>query len=186
MREPAEILTCDLVELRRWRTDDLDALERVIGESLDHLVPWMPWASDPPAREDLAGFLDRNRQEWESGRTFAYGIHAEGTLAGSCGLYRRVGPGVLDIGYWLHPHRTGRGLATMTVMALVGEGLRLSGVRHVQIRHDAANGTSGAVARRAGLTEAGRGPTPEGITAPGEVGIEVVWRVTADEWAARH
>ncbi|MFF1273158.1 hypothetical protein ACFVZC_07080 [Streptomyces marokkonensis] len=45
---------------------------------------------------------------------------------------------------------------------------------------------SAAVARRAGLTEAGRGPTPEGVTAPGEVGIAVVWRVTADGWAAGH
>ncbi|WP_167533747.1 hypothetical protein [Streptomyces marokkonensis] len=51
---------------------------------------------------------------------------------------------------------------------------------------DAANGASAAVARRAGLTETGRGPTPEGVTAPGEVGIEVVWRVTADGWAAGH
>ncbi|MFI2507101.1 GNAT family N-acetyltransferase [Streptomyces sp. NPDC018972] len=184
MREPAGILTFDRVVLRRWRPDDLDALERVIHESLEHLVPWMPWASDPPTREDLADFLARNQEQWASGQAYAYGITSEDALVGSCGLYRRIGPGGLDIGYWLHPGWTGRGLATMTASALVRQGLRLAGVRHVEIRHDAANRASAAVARRAGLTEAGRRPMPEGPTAPGEVGVEVVWRTTADGFRA--
>jgi RimJ/RimL family protein N-acetyltransferase len=39
-------------------------------------------------------------------------------VIGSSGLMRRIGPGGLDIGYWLHPAWTGKGLATTAVAAL--------------------------------------------------------------------
>ncbi|GAA3506427.1 GNAT family N-acetyltransferase [Streptomyces prasinosporus] len=184
MEEPADTLRCERVELRRWRTSDLDSLERTIRESLDHLVPWMPWASDPPDRRQLADFLARNQEQWKTGEAYAYAITSDGALVGSCGLYRRIGAGGLDIGYWLHPRRTGRGLATAAAAALVRQGLRLADVDHVEIHHDAANTASGAVARRLGFVEVGRAPLSAGPTAPGEVGIDVVCRMTADRWRA--
>ncbi|CAL9653016.1 GNAT family N-acetyltransferase [Streptomyces sp. enrichment culture] len=185
MEEPADILRCERVELRRWRTSDLGALERTIRESLDHLVPWMPWASDPPDRGQLAEFLARNQEQWRTGEAYAYAITTGGAMIGSCGLYRRIGAGGLDIGYWLHPRWTGRGLATAAAEALVGQGLRLADVDHVEIHHDAANTASGAVARRLGFAEVGRAPLPAGPAAPGETGIDVVCRMTADRWRAR-
>ncbi|MER5993622.1 GNAT family N-acetyltransferase [Streptomyces viridosporus] len=184
MEEPAEILRCERVELRRWRMDDLDALERMIRESLEHLVPWMPWASDPPDRQQLADFLARNQEQWQTGEAYAYAITSDGAMVGSCGLYRRVGAGGLDVGYWLHPHWTGRGLATAAAAALVRQGFRLPGVDRVEIRHDAANPASAAVARRLGFVEVGRAPVSAGPIAPAEVGIEVVCRMTADRWKA--
>lgn len=62
MDEPAETLTSDRVELRRWRTTELDALEQAIRESRDHLVPWMPWAADH-GRQQAADFLARCHDE---------------------------------------------------------------------------------------------------------------------------
>ncbi|MFE0632294.1 GNAT family N-acetyltransferase [Streptomyces sp. NPDC058864] len=181
MDEPAEILRSDRVELRRWHTGDLDALDRAISESLDHLVPWMPWAA-AHGRHHTAGFLARSHDEWGSGEAFAYAITSRGTVIGGCGLHRRIGAGGLEIGYWLHARWTGRGLATAAVAALVGEGFRLSGIDRLEIHHDAANAASGAVARRLGFTEVARLPDPEGPSAPGEAGIEVVRRMTADRW----
>lgn len=95
-------------------------------------------------------------------------------MIGSCGLHRRNGGGGLDLGYWLHPAWTGKGLATMAAAALVDQGLRLGNVDRIEIHHDAANSASGAVARRSGFTEAERRPSPEGPPAPGEVGVDVV------------
>lgn len=184
MGEPAEVLSHGQVELRRWHTSDLDALHEAISGSLHHLIPWMPWAA---SYDRLMGpaFLARNEDEWVSGKAFGYAITTNETVIGSCGLHRRIGAGGLDVGYWLHPRWTGRGLATMAVTALVGQGFRLTGTDRMEIHHDAANPAGGAVARRLGFTEAGRGPTPEGPTAPGEVGIDVVWRITAAQWALR-
>jgi RimJ/RimL family protein N-acetyltransferase len=183
MEEPAESLRSDQVELRRWRMSDLDALERAIRESLDHLVPWMPWAADH-SRERTADFLARSLEEWESGQAFGYAITSDGAVIGGCGLMRRIGEGGLEIGYWLHARRTGRGLVTMAVAALAGQGFALPGIDRLEIHHDAANPASGAVALRLGFTEIERVPEPEGPSAPGEVGIEVVWRMTADQWRA--
>lgn len=184
MEEPAEILGCDQVELRRWRMSDLDALNRAIYESVDHLVPWMPWAANHGRRHTF-DFLARSQEEWETGQAFGYAIASDAVVIGSCGLHRRIGDGGLDIGYWLHPHWTGRGLATMATEALVSQGFRLAGIDRIEIHHDAANPASGAVALRLGFTEVGRARASDGPVAPGEVGIDVVWRMTADQRQAR-
>ncbi|MEV0263260.1 GNAT family N-acetyltransferase [Streptomyces sp. NPDC050617] len=184
MEEPAESLISDQVELRRWRMSDLDALERTIDESLDHLVPWMPWAADSD-RQQTSDFLARNQEEWETRQAFGYAITSDAAVIGSCSLMRRIGAGGLEIGYWLHPHWTGRGLVTMAATALVRQGFQLAGIERLEIHHDAANLASGAVARRLGFTEVERIRAAEGPVAPGEVGIDVIWRMTADHWKAK-
>jgi ribosomal-protein-serine acetyltransferase len=90
---------------------------------------------------------------------------------------RRIGPGGLEIGYWLHPAYTGRGLATAAVAALVGQAFALPDIDRVEIVHGAANTASGGVPRRLGFTVIQRRTRVHGAVAPGEVGIEVVWRL---------
>ncbi|MEU5807859.1 GNAT family N-acetyltransferase [Streptomyces sp. NPDC047718] len=182
MDEPAEDLGLTDFGLRRWRMSDVDALEGAMCESRDHLAQWMPWAASAD-RAHVIGFLTRNIEEWESRRTFGYAITSDDVVIGACSLMRRHTNG-LDIGYWLHPQWTGRGLATMATAALVAQGFRLTGISHIEIHHDAANSASGAIARRLGFTEIGRVRLPEGPVTSGEVGIDVVWRITADEWKA--
>ncbi len=182
MDEPAEYLGFARAELLRWRPDDVDVLDRVISESLDHLVPWMPWAAEHN-RKQTAEFLARSRQEWKTGQAYNYAITSDGTVIGGCGLMRRIGAGGLEIGYWLHPGWTGQGLATMAAAALVHQAFRLKGIDRIEIHHDEANTASGAVARRLGFTEAGRVKVPEGPTAPGEVGVDVIWRMRGNEWS---
>lgn len=175
---------CDRVELRRWRTTDLDVLDRAINESLEHLAPWMPWAAGH-GRPQTAGFLARNREEWETGEAYGYAITSGGAVIGSCGLHRRIGEGGLEIGYWIHPRRTGQGLATMAAGALVRQGFRLPGTDRIEIHHDAANTASGAVPRRLGFTEITRVAVPGGPATSGATGIDVIWRLTAADWRAR-
>ncbi|MFD6225667.1 GNAT family N-acetyltransferase [Streptomyces sp. NPDC060232] len=184
MQPPAESLSSDQVDLHRWRTSHLDALERAIYESLDHLVPWMPWAADP-GRQQTADFLTKMQQKWESGEAYGYAITSDAEVIGTCVLMRRIGAGGLEIGYWLHPAWTGRGLATMACTALVAQGFQLPGIDRIEIHHDAANHASGAVARRLGFTEVERVRPPEGPVAPGESGITVIRRMTADQWRTR-
>jgi ribosomal-protein-serine acetyltransferase len=71
---------------------------------------------------------------------------------------RRIGPGGLEIGYWLHAASTGRGLATAAVAALVGQAFALPDIERVEIVHDQANIASGAIPRRLGFTEIQRAP----------------------------
>ncbi|MFJ5219932.1 GNAT family N-acetyltransferase [Streptomyces sp. NPDC088354] len=180
---PAESIRFDRVELRRWHMNDLDALDRATTESLDTLLPWMVWAAGHN-RQATADFLARTHDDWETGEAFGYAITSGGAVIGSCGLHRRIGAGGLEIGYWIHPRWTGQGLVTMAAAALAGQGFRLPGVDRVEIHHDAANTASGAVPFRLGFTEVERFHVPGGPAAPGEVGIDVVWRMTVDQWHA--
>jgi ribosomal-protein-serine acetyltransferase len=165
--------------LRRWTQADLAVAHRVVVESLDHLAPWMPWARPDYCEQDALAFLRRCVEEWERGETFNYAIVTpDGEVAGSCGLMSTVGPGALEIGYWLRPGHTGRGLATMAAAALTDEAFRL-GVRRVVIGHDALNTRSGAVPARLGFTEVERRPAEPGSGGTVESGIHVVWQKSA-------
>lgn len=165
--------------LRRWLPADLAAAHRIVAESLDHLAPWMPWAVPGYSEQDALEFLRRCEQEWERGEAFNYAIVApDGEVAGSCGLMSRVGPGALEIGYWLRPRHTGRGLATRAAAALTDEAFRL-GVERVVIGHDRLNTRSGAVPARLGFTEVERRPTEPGSSGTVDSGVHVVWQKTA-------
>ena len=158
MEQPAETLNFDAVELRRWRVSDVEVLNRVTTESLAHLLPWMPWAASHD-RNATAEYVTRSEGEWESDQAYNYAITSGGAVIGSCGLMRRIGPGGLEIGYWLHPEWTGRGLATMSAAALLRQGFELAEIDRIEIHHDAANQASGAVP---GIWQLHRGRAPAG------------------------
>ena len=173
--EPDEIIELGAATLRRYREDDLDDLVRAVTESEDHLRPWLPWVAGH-SRESEAEFLAQSARDWESGTAYNYAIRTGGAFAGGIGLMTRIGPGGLEIGYWVHLAYTRRGLATAASAALVEQAFRLPGVDRVEIVHDELNLASGGVPRKLGFTEAGRRP----IDPPPRqgTGVGVVWRLT--------
>ncbi|MEV7566238.1 GNAT family N-acetyltransferase [Streptomyces tanashiensis] len=156
---------------------DLPEFFRVVDESVEHLRPWMPWVAEH-SRESTADFLAGRAELWESGDAYSYAIVLDGAVVGSCGLHRLddTPDGTVEIGYWLHPAVTGRGLATRAARALVEQAFLLPGVTGVEIVHDAGNHASAAVPSRLGFTDRLR--RPHEATAPGETGEERVWRLT--------
>jgi RimJ/RimL family protein N-acetyltransferase len=99
----------------------------------------------------------------------------EGTLAGGIALMARIGPGGLEIGYWVHRAWTRRGLATAASAALVDQAFRLPGVDRVEIVHDELNVASAGVPRKLGFTKIGRRPLD--LASPAGTGTGVVWRL---------
>ena len=175
MRRPGELLTYGPVTLRRWRAADSEAVCDLVLGSLEHLQPWLPWAASSRPNS-AAQFTERCEQEWESGTAFNYAITSGGAAVGSCGLMARIGPGGLEIGYWVHQAHTRRGLATAASAALVEQAFRLPGVDRVEIIHDELNAASGGVPRKLGFTEVGRRPIEP--RSPQGTGVGVVWRLT--------
>jgi len=172
--EPDEVIEHGQVTLRRFREDDLDAVFQAVTESLDHLRPWMPWAAGY-TRQSAAGYLAKSAQDWADGHEYNYAIRTDGALAGSCGLMARIGPGGLEIGYWVHQAYTRRGLATAASAALVEQAFRLPGVDRVEIVHDELNVASAGVPRKLGFTEVGRRSLD--FAPPAGTGVGVVWRL---------
>jgi ribosomal-protein-serine acetyltransferase len=166
------------VTLRRWRQTDAVALHQVVMESLEHLRPWMAWVADGYSMAAATEFVTATANDWATGTAYNYAIFAQGRLAGAASLMARIGSGGLEIGYWLHPAYTGRGVATRTASLLATEAFRV-GVQRVEIVTDVANFRSAAVPRRLGFTELERRSPQEPLT-PGEDGVDIVWRLTPD------
>jgi RimJ/RimL family protein N-acetyltransferase len=179
MERPRQVLTHGPVTLRRWRAVDADRVCLAVTESLDHLRPWMPWAAEY-GPDSAAEFVWQCERDWASGTAFNYAITVGGgEVAGSCGLMARIGPGGLEIGYWVHRRHTRRGLATASAAALAAEAFTLPGIDRVEIRHDEQNVASGGIPRKLGFTELGRRPHPPEGPAASDDGIDVVWRLDA-------
>jgi RimJ/RimL family protein N-acetyltransferase len=174
-QRPNETIVHGPATLRRWKPDDTEQAYIAVIESLDHLRPWMPWTAGY-SRETAAEFIAGCEHDWQCGAAYNYAITRDGQIAGSCGLMARIGPGGLEIGYWVHKAHVRQGLATAAAAALTDEAFRLPGIDRVEIVHDERNGPSGAVPRKLGFTRVGQRvldfPPAAGT------GVGIVWRRT--------
>ena len=165
----------------RWiHPTDIEALVDVEQASYAELHEWMPWASsrDALSVEAATEFYERTEDERAEGRTFAYVVAdpADDRPFGGVGCHARIGPGGVEIGYWLHTGHVGRGVISRTVAALTDALLACEDVDHVEIHCDETNARSAAIPRRLGyeMVEI-RERQPE---APAETGREMIWRRT--------
>jgi RimJ/RimL family protein N-acetyltransferase len=94
-------------------------------------------------------------------------------VLGGCGISRRIGPGAAEIGYWLRPTATGRGIVTAAAGALTDAAMALPDVTRVEIHCDEANTRSAAVPRRLGFRL--DRIEPDQISAPGDLGRSMIW-----------
>ena len=166
-RAPAGLL------LRRWSAGDAHQLSAAVAESQEHLRPWMAWVADEPLtivqrRELIIGF----ERDWRDGGDAVLGIFLDGRVVGGCGLHGRIARDGLELGYWIHPRFTRRGLATTAARLLTDGALALPRVTHVEIHHDKANVASAGVPEKAwllaarGVPRRGRGTRGDGDRMP--------------------
>jgi RimJ/RimL family protein N-acetyltransferase len=148
---PGETIQADDLSLGRMAAADVEPMAAAVNESLEHLRPWMAWAQAPATVESIADFVDRAHEHWAHGTEFQYLIrNGSGTVVGGCALHARQGPGVLEIGYWVHVDHLRAGVATKSAAALTRAAFALRQVKRVEISCDATNARSAAVPRRLG------------------------------------
>lgn len=167
------------LELRLWRATDVDALAAAIADSQDHLAPFMPWvAEEPLPRDRRLALIERWQQLAANGGDKVFGIWLDGTAVGGCGLHQRIGPGGLEIGYWVSRQVVRRRVAATTAALLTEEALSTPGIDRVEIHHAVENVASAGVPRLLGYH---RLPDTTGEPAvPGLSGRSAVWRLTGD------
>ncbi|MBM2614359.1 GNAT family N-acetyltransferase [Actinoplanes sp. LDG1-06] len=171
--EPPEMINAGELVLKRWELGWAPDALAAIQESLPELRQFLPWATDAYNLDDFVDYVTRSREGWADGEQFNYALFtAVGELVGSIGLMTRMGPGVLEIGYWIRSPYAGRGYMTAAVNALTRVALTLPGIERVAIKFDEANKASAAVAIKAGFTEVAR--EEREVTAPGESGTTIV------------
>jgi RimJ/RimL family protein N-acetyltransferase len=173
---PPEIIELQAGVLSRLRESDAEAVAAAVLASLEHLRPWMPWATFEIARADVQ--LERCREAqtgWRTGSDYQYVLRANrgGPVIGAIGLHRRIGPQALEIGYWTHVDHAGHGYATAGAGALTEAALGLPDIARVEIHTDEANVISAAIPRRLGY-RLDRVDTRE-PEAPAEIGRLQIW-----------
>jgi RimJ/RimL family protein N-acetyltransferase len=170
---PAELLG-ERVRLLPVSADRVDDIAAAVSVSLPELEQFMDWAVSHPTRaEDFAGFVEECVAGWKTGKSYNYTIvdRVSDEVIGGCGLMRRVGPGAIEIGYWIRSDRAGDGLATETARIITAASRELDDIHAVILVHDAANRASGRVAEKLGYVEFDRVPVE--LVALGDSGINI-------------
>jgi RimJ/RimL family protein N-acetyltransferase len=144
----------------------------------------MPWiALEPTTLKDREKLLAQWDRDWAKGIQYSFGMFRGDRVVGGAGLMRRVANDGLEIGYWVHSEFTGRGFATRAAETLTTLGLGLPGVTHIEIHHDKVNLISGRIPSKLGFEMVSEQPVK--IDAPGLTGMNCVWRMDREIWAAR-
>ena len=139
--------------LRPPLAGDGRALNDAIRESYESLSRWMPWARNMPAIADSEQWARENAAKYRKHEDFPILLFDKATdeLIGASGVHPRdwYVP-KFEIGYWVRASREGQGYVTEAVIALTTFAFEQLGAARMDIRCDARNMRSAAVARRAG------------------------------------
>lgn len=169
--------------LVRWRPDDVDEVLDAVRSSFAELQQWMDWAQTMPTRVEQREALSRGQSAFDAGTDFAYLFRETptGVLVGGGGVHRRVGPGAVEIGYWVRSDRHNRGYATTAARAMTDAAFaNLPDVERVEIHMDCANVASARVPEKLGYRLI-RTEEREKL-ALGHTGRGYVWQARRDEW----
>ncbi|MBP2325396.1 RimJ/RimL family protein N-acetyltransferase [Kibdelosporangium banguiense] len=174
----------DGAELRALEPWNAAEFAEHIDRARENLRPWIAWATTLVDEETCRAFLKQytDKQASDSGRL--YGMWVDGTLVGGT-LFRTFDTrmGSCEVGVWLEPAASGRGLITAAVRHMIEWAVCARGMSRVEWRCSPANERSVAVAQRLGMTKEGvlRSEYPLNGTRQDAA----VYSVLATEWLAR-
>ncbi|MGA4839441.1 GNAT family N-acetyltransferase [Streptomyces sp. G45] len=171
----------ELRPLEPWQAEEF--LEHA-GRAAEYAGPWVPAVANASAGLDAArDVLQRyaDKQASDSGRL--YGIWLDGALVGGV-LFRifDTAAETCEVGVWLEPSATGRGLVTAACRVLIDWAVDQRGMHRVEWLVSSRNEPSKKLAKRLGFVRDGvlRESFPwQGIRHDMEV-----WSVLAPEWRA--
>jgi ribosomal-protein-serine acetyltransferase len=159
------------VLVRPYRIEDAEALQAAVAESREHIRQWLPFADAHQTVEETRDWLTHAVAAWMLRENMATGIFLRetGAFLGGLGLHIRSWEiGFFEIGYWLRASAEGHGYMREAVSQLIEFAARDLLASRLEIRCDARNARSAAVAEGLGFTREGH--LRNGLYAPtGEI-----------------
>ena len=150
----------ELRALEPWMADEFHTF---IESCRPHLAEWLPWAVTLDTAGKVEVWLRGYAEDQARDSRRIYGIWLDGVLVGGVG-FAMFNPkwGVCELGAWLTPEASGRGLVTLAAQRLVDWALQTRGMARVEWRAAVENTRSLAVAKRLGMQREGvlRGMLP--------------------------
>ncbi len=185
MKTPPYRIETPRLHIRCYSPTDAPLLQHSVTESLQHLLPFMPWAAaEPEPLEAKVERLRHFRADFDQNRDFVYGIFdpQETRLLGGTGLHTRLQGNALEIGYWIHADFTRQGLATETAAALTRVAFEICQVERMEIHCAVENLASASVPRKLGYVHEGNRRRLAFVN--GLASDAMIWTLFADEYPA--
>jgi len=151
-------LSGERVLVRPFRVEDAETLQAAVEESREHIRPWLPFADAHQTVEETRDWITHRVAAWLLREDVGTGtfLRADGAFLGGLGLHIRSWEiGFFEIGYWLRASAEGHGYMREAASLLIEFAARDLLASRLEIRCDARNVRSAAVAERLGFTREG-------------------------------
>lgn len=139
--------------IRAPRPGDGAAIYEAIQESVNDLLPWMPWAHRTQTPDDVEALLRYSVAQFQKREDLRMNMYrkSDGLFIGGTGLHE-IDWDVprFEIGYWARTSLQGQGYVTEAVKGLTKFCFDTLQAERVEILMDVRNTRSAAVAERAG------------------------------------
>lgn len=159
---PTRIET-DRIVLRSAMPGDGQKIFEGVTETINELTPWMPWARGNPPESNFEEFARQSYADWTLRKTFNMLIFEKGgngdsnRFLGSCGIPRLNWTNLnFEVGYWVRKSKMGQGYAAEAALAMTYFLFDELKARRVEIRCNADNVKSAAVAKKLAFDLEGR------------------------------
>ena len=151
-------LAGERVLVRPYRVEDAEALREAVEESREHIRAWLPFADAHQAIEETRDWITHRVADWLLREDMGTGVflREDGAYLGGLGLHPRSWEiGFFEIGYWLRASAEGHGYMREATSLLIEFAARDLLASRLEIRCDARNARSAAVAERLGFKREG-------------------------------
>jgi len=150
--------------IRAYTADDVVEMQRVIAESREHLIPWLPWCKTghldvESSLAEVMGWRMEFRKPMVLNR-MVLGVYLKetGELVGGSGIHDiRRDTASCETGYWISPNHTRRGYALEACCRTISWALGSQasggmGLRRVRVYTSDQNEASAKLCEKLGIT----------------------------------
>lgn len=181
------------LEIRPYTLEDIGTLYRIVNQTRDHLIPWLPWCRSgyldmESSTQEIANQIMELRNMMQLHRViFGLFLKESGELVGGSGIHDiRRDTASCETGYWVAKNHTRKGYAEEACRrtiswALQDQNLRGMGLRRVRIYCSDRNEASTRLITKLGITAEVMQRDDyyvEGIGCTNRLG----WGVLKEEW----
>jgi ribosomal-protein-serine acetyltransferase len=152
-----------------------------VRSDLEHLQPWMPWATEDYSEDSAREFIQRTLRDYaESGRFDAL-ICVDKQIVGSIGFHNFDAVNrSAHIGYWISRKFEGQGIVSRSCRALIEYLFEVRQLNRLQINCNVENVRSRAIPERLGFKLEGIHRQVEFLN--GRFGDWAIYGLLREEW----
>lgn len=165
------------------QVEQAEELTALVRDNLEHLRPWMPWATDSYSIESAREWIQRALNEFAEQGMFNAVILYNEKPAGTIGFHNLdTANRSAHIGYWISKDHEGKGIITRCCQVLIDYLFDVMKLNRIQINCNVENVRSRAIPERLGFKLEGIQRQAEFIN--GRFGDWAIYSILKEEWKA--